>query len=365
MAVPPYECLGPDRRAAFDAFVAGAERPDFLQLWAWGELKETTGWRAHRLLVPGPRGEPWAACLVLERRLPGVGSLLYAPRGPIVDWADRHRAETALRALVAFAGAHRAVALKVDPAVPKDDPVCGPLLAALGFRRADAGLAFEGVQPRFVMHLPLGGRDEASLLAGMHPKTRYNIRLAERKGVRVRLGGEDDVPAFYRLLQETAARDGFLVRDQAYFEALWRYLLAPGHGWLLLGEAGGELLAAAVVFRVGRTAWYLYGATSSRRRELMPMYAVQWQAIRRALADGCTLYDFRGVAGDLRPEHPLYGLYRFKRGFGATLVEYVGEWDLPLRPWRFLVLQRGLPVARRAAAWVRGRGRGRSASLVE
>jgi peptidoglycan pentaglycine glycine transferase (the first glycine) len=355
-----YELLAEDRREAFDRFVAGAFRPEFLQLWEWGELKATTGWRPHRLFVggDGEAGRPLAACSVLERRLPGLGPLLYAPRGPVVDWDDPVAVDAALQALVAFARRRRAVVLKVDPGIPRGHPTGTAALGRHGFRPVETGPGFEGVQPRFHMQLALAGRDEHALLAAMHPKTRYNIRLAARRGVTVREGGAEDIPAFYALLQETAARDRFSVRDLGYFQAMWRYCLAAGWGWLLLAYAEGALLAGAIVFRVGNTAWYLYGATATRGRERMPAYAVQWEAIRRSLAAGCALYDFRGVSGDLSEDNPLYGLYRFKRGFGAQLVELVGEWDRPLCPAAYLLARRGLPLARRALAALRRRSTG-------
>jgi lipid II:glycine glycyltransferase (peptidoglycan interpeptide bridge formation enzyme) len=190
----------------------------------------------------------------------------------------------------------------------------------------------------------------------MHHKTRYNIRVAERRGVRVRLGTAADLSTFYTLLQETARRDGFLVRGQEYFRGMWRHCLDAGLGWMLLAEADGDCLAGAIVFQVGEMAWYLYGASTSRRRDLMPAYAVQWDAILRSLQAGCRIYDFRGVSGDLDPENPLYGLFRFKRGFGAELVELVGEWDRPYRPAAYWAAERALRVARRAMARLRRRG---------
>jgi peptidoglycan pentaglycine glycine transferase (the first glycine) len=326
-------------------------------------LEAETGWRPHRLLVslPGHAG-PVAACSVLERRLPGLGPLLYAPRGPVADWDDPEAADAALRAVVAFARRRRAVALKCDPGLPREHPVCAAALRRHGFRRLASGLSFEGVQPIFHMQLPLAGRSEEELLAGMHPKTRYNIRLAARRAVTVRQGAAADVPAFYAALRETAARDRFTVRGLPYFEAMWRHCLAPGGGWLLLAHVGGNLLAGAIVFRVGRFAWYLYGATTTRGREHMPAYAVQWEAIRRSRAAGCEVYDFRGVSGDLSEDNPLYGLYRFKRGFGARLVELVGEWDRPLRPAAYLLARHGLPLARHALARLR---RGRAPAAAE
>lgn len=342
-------------RARFATVIANADRPDFLQTWEWGELKRETGWVPHRLLVPGPDGAPVGAASVLERRLPGLGPLHYVPRGPIVDWADADAVTRTLRAIADLGRQRRAVACKLDPGVPVSHPSCGAQLAAHGWRQHASGPNFEGVQPRFHMQLPLAGRTADDLLAGMHPKTRYNIRLAERRGVRVRPGTAADLAVFYALLQETAHRDGFLVRSLGYFQGMWRHCLEPGLGWLLLAEADGQCLAGAIVFCVGRMAWYLYGASSSQQRELMPAYAVQWDAILRALQAGCHTYDFRGVSGDLDPDNPLHGLFRFKRGFGAQLVELVGEWDRPYRPTAYWAAERALPVARRALARLRRR----------
>ncbi len=353
-----YEILGEAGRPAFDGAVAAAARPDFLQSWAWGELKSRTGWVPHRLRVTGAHGAG-SVCSLLERRLPGLGPLLYAPRGPIVDWDDGVAVDAALEAVVGFARQRRAVALKLDPAVAEAHPACAAALRRHGLRLLESGPAFEGVQPRFVMHLPLTGRDEAGVLAGMQPKTRYNIRLAERRGVVVRSGTAADMAAFYALLTETARRDGFLVRGPAYFDAMWETCLAAGLGWLLLAEAEGELLAGAIVFRMGDCAWYLYGASANRQRDRMPAYAVQWEAIRRALAAGCRWYDLRGVSGDLSPQAPLHGLYRFKKGFGAELVSYVGEWDRPLRPAAYLLARHGVPWLRHTLAAARLRAGGR------
>ncbi len=345
-------------RESFSAFVAAARTPEFLQTWEWGELKRETGWIPHRLLVPGADGAPVGAASVLERRVPGLGPLHYVPRGPIVDWHDPSAVKATLKAIADLGRARRAVVCKLDPGIPKDDPACAQHLAGHGFIARSAGPNFEGVQPRFHMQLSLAGRQAEALLAGMHPKTRYNIRLAERRGVRVRAGGAGDLDTFYALLLETACRDRFLVRGPEYFRAMWRHCLEPGLGWLLLAEADGECLAGAIVFRVGAMAWYLYGASSSRHRDLMPAYAVQWDGIQRTLRDGCRIYDFRGVSGDLDPDNPLYGLFRFKSGFGAELVELTGEWDRPYRPAAYWAVERVLPVARSTLARLRRRGTG-------
>jgi peptidoglycan pentaglycine glycine transferase (the first glycine) len=270
-----------------------------------------------------------------------------------VDWEDAPAVEAIFARLRRLARERRAVALKLDPGVPLGRPAGDRALAALGrqgFRRLDAGPGFEGVQPRFVMRLSLAGRGLDEILAAMAPKTRYNVRLSERRGVRVRSGGRDDLPAFYRLLVETARRDRFVVRTFDYFARLWETCVEPGLARLWLGERDGELLAGAVAFLVGSAAWYLYGASASRQRDAMASHAVQWRMIRWAHESGCAVYDFRGVSGDLRPDNPLHGLYRFKKGFGGELVEWVGEWDRPCRPLPYWMARRVLPVARRVLA---------------
>lgn len=348
------ELVSADEAVAFDGFVARAKRPEVLQSWGWGDLKAMTGWVPHRLFVRD-RGNVVGACSLLERRIPGIGVLCYVPRGPVLDWDDAEAVARTLEGLRAFARERRAIALKCDPPVPAHHRAVSQLLEH-GFQRLETGPSFEGVQPLHVMHLSLAGKGESDLLAGMAPKTRYNIRLASRRGVRVREGTVADLPVFYALLTETARRDGFLVRSLPYFEAMWRTVLARGLGYLLMAEAGGEDLAAAIILQMGNTAWYLYGASSNHQRNRMAPYLVQWEAISRSLRSGCTLYDFRGVSGDLSPNNPLYGLYRFKQGFGAELVEYVGEWDLALRPISYWVMRRGLPRARRWMARARRRG---------
>jgi lipid II:glycine glycyltransferase (peptidoglycan interpeptide bridge formation enzyme) len=195
--------------------------------------------------------------------------------------------------------------------------------------------------------------DPPALLAAMKPKTRYNIGLAGRKGVRVRDGAAGDLPAFYTLYAETSRRDGFLIRDYPYYRSAWQRFLDAGLGRLLLAEADGQLLAGLFLFHFGRRAWYMYGASSSAGRELMPNHLLQWEAIQRARALGCTAYDLWGAPDVLNESDPMWGVYRFKAGFGAALVRHIGAWDFaPLSPlyWLYTVaIPRYLALLRRGA----------------
>jgi peptidoglycan pentaglycine glycine transferase (the first glycine) len=322
----------PADRADWDALVAAAPGGHILQSWAWGELKAGFGWRAGRVAVGS------ACAQVLYRPLPaGLGSLAYVPRGPLVDFGDEAACRALLDAIRSQARAQRAFCLKIEPG-GEDDPALAGQLRALGFRPS-----LQAIQPRRTLLVDLDAEPE-ELLARMKQKTRYNVRLAARRGVTVRPGGEVDLPAFYRLMEVTARRDGFGIHSRAYYEATHRLFMPEGRGRLLLAETGGQLLAGLIVLGFGRSACYLVGASSDERRNLMPTYLLQWEAMLWAREQGYPAYDLWGVpdeeegtleAGFKSRSDGLWGVYRFKRGFGGRLVRTAGAWDLVYSPLRY------------------------------
>lgn len=334
-------CGEPDR-ARFDAAVARSPRADVLQSWAWGELKRSSGWVPLRLIVEDDGGVPRAACSVLRRRLaPSVPPILYAPRGPV--WSD----DAALAALVAEIRrrASGAFVLKCDPPVEAGDEEAAALARA-GFRPVGGG-SFGGVQPVAVMVLDLSPGPER-VFEGFKSKWRYNVRLAERRGVKVREGTRDDLAAFYGILVSTARRDGFTVRARTYFERMWDLLAPDGMLRLFVAELEGAPVAAILCMAMGERVIYNYGGFAYEHREAMPNHLIHWSAIRWAADAGYRVYDFRGVSPvrDGRPvEEALAGLNRFKEGFGARYVEYAGELDLPLRPAWYAAWRAGAPAA--------------------
>lgn len=351
--------IGPSERIRFDEFCARGPKSHILQSYEWGEVKRYTGWEPIRLVLED-EGEIVAAMTVLKRRIPVLGrAIFYAPRGPIADLSDRRVMGELITGVRRLARQHSAIFLKIDPDVEVGDAAAVATLRELGFRSNERGANFEGVQPKFVMRLALD-KSLDDLLADMHHKWRYNIRLAERKGVTVRVGTKADLRPWYRVLLETAVRDRFLVRSYEYFERIWEQLVERGYARLFLAEYDGQLIAGTLAFLFGDKCWYIYGASSNAHRNVMPNYLLQWEMIKWAKASGCSLYDFRGVSGDLNPDNPLYGLYRFKQGFGARLVEFIGEYDLvfdPLADWLWRV---GEPVYRSLRARLRGLRRGRT-----
>lgn len=337
---------------------------DLLQSYEWGELKRRTGWRPIRFIVRDDDGTPRAAGTALEKRLPYVKrSFLYAPRGPAMVYDDTAVLKRVVDVLRELALERRAAFVKIDPDVPKPRPDLTAAFGRLGFVPARFRRHWGGIQPVAVCRLPID-TDEDTILAGFRPKTRYNIRLANRKGVTVRLGGRDDLPAFHRIWQETAARQNFSVRGLDHLYQLWDLIIEPGHGALLLAEYDGQTLASVIVTSFGDKAWYLYGGTSNVHRERMPMYLLQWEAIRWAKARGCTLYDFLGVSCHMDPQDPMYGLYRFKRGFNPEYTEFIGEFDLPLDRRFYAVWNRLEPAYLRTMSRV-GRARRAAGRALE
>lgn len=326
----------PGEQEAWDRLVSSAPGGHLLQSWAWGELKARFGWSVQRIAV----GE--ACAQVLYRPIPGgLGTIAYVPKGPLVNYDDPGSVEALIDAIHPFARERRAICLKIEPDV-EDDPLLSSRLQALGFRPSP-----QPIQPRRTILVDLGPEPE-QILANMKPKTRYNVRLAARKNVKVRPGHEVDLPVFYRLMETTAQRDGFGIHTEAYYHMAHQLFVPPGRACLLLAEYEGQLLAGLVAFALetdhGGTACYMYGASSDQYRNLMPTYLLQWEAMLWARDKGCRTYDLWGVpdrdeqvleAEFAQRSDGLWGVYRFKRGFGGRLVRTTGAWDLVYAPLRY------------------------------
>lgn len=340
MAFKILDEVAPD---VWNRFIADSPGGHILQSYEWGELKRRTGWNVVRVLLEH-EGHPQAAASILERQVPFLHrSIAYCPRGPALDWSDEQIVDQALAAVVTLARQRRNIAVTIDPAVP--DGARGPLelLGRHGFTCSSMADGFGGIQPRCVMRLDITP-DLDDILARFKSKWRYNVRLAVRKGVQVQEGrGIPDMDRFYDLLLETARRDGFVVRAREYFHWLHELFIERGLGYLLLAEHEGETLAGVIVLTMGRQAWYLYGASSNQKRNLMPNHLLQWEAIKHAKHHNCTVYDFRGVNQEADPAAggKLSGLNRFKAGFGAQFVRYIGQYDLVNAPLAYRVYHLG------------------------
>jgi lipid II:glycine glycyltransferase (peptidoglycan interpeptide bridge formation enzyme) len=328
------------------------EAGSFLQSGFWGSFKARFGWNARPFMLNWEGG--FKPLLLIRRRLLSGFSFAYVPWGPELPEDFSVLGEEARLCALAELAAALPRFLPRDTAFIRFDPPWysqgaepSPLIGK-PFTRAGAD-----VQPPDTVLLDLRPSPE-SILAAMKPKWRYNVGLAARKEVKVRRsdssgeGFNGDIGTFYRLLRETASRDGIAVHGIEYYRSFFSHAREYGaalssgpkpEARLYLAEYRGETLAAIVTLFRGREGVYLYGASSNTHRNLMASYALQWKAIGDAKAAGCTEYDLFGIppAGD-ESHHPMAGLYRFKTGFigggeaGGRIIHRPGSWDYVYRP---------------------------------
>lgn len=321
----------------WNARVLGLPHPHFLQSYQWGEIKRAHGWRPQRLVWEGG-----AAGVLLRQR--GPFRVAYAPRGPLADWDDPQAWEEALERLETLGRGSGALFLKIDPDLPAGHP------AEDALRRRRWRPSAEQVQFRNTLLVDLAPAEE-ELLAGMKPKTRYNLRLAMRRGVEVRSGEGEDLRVFYRMYRETAARQGFPIRPWEYYRTVWQTFLEAGMAALFVAWREGQPLAGLFAVAFGPRSYYFHGASREEGREHMPSHLLQWEAMRWSRARGCAVYDLWGAPDELSERDPMWGVYRFKEGFGGRLFRGTGAWDLALRPaaaWLYRqVVPRLLALSRR------------------
>jgi lipid II:glycine glycyltransferase (peptidoglycan interpeptide bridge formation enzyme) len=177
----------------------------------------------------------------------------------------------------------------------------------------------------------------------MKQKTRYNIRLAGRKGLTVRFGNQEDFTPLFKLYAETSIRDGFVIRDRGYYHRTWKIFFEAGLLDILVAEVERQPVAGLFLFRFGQTAYYMHGMSSSAHREKMASHLLQWEAIRRAKSLGCTRYDLWGAPDRFTEEDALWGVYRFKEGLGGKVIRSIGAWDFPVKPWLYKLYTQTLP----------------------
>jgi len=339
-----FEEVDETRRAEYNDVVSGQVYSHVFQAYEWGEIKGWSGWKPRRFIVEKD-GRAAGAFQLLQRQLPRLNrSIFYVPCGPAADLSDPDFVKAFAAKLRELAKTGKAIFVKIDPPVPDETADVKQALAGAGFKTAfeEAG-GFEGIQPRCVMHLDLSGTVD-DILARMTEKWRYNIRLAARKGVTVREGGVGDISAFYEILRVTGKRDGFLIRSEGYFKKMYEAFAPLDMIRLYIADYAGKPISATIALAFGDKCWYVYGASGNENRNVMPNHALQWAMIQWAKERGCPTYDFRGVPCDLSPEHPLHGLVRFKTGFGAYPVKYVGEYEIVFRPFFAFLHKRGMPV---------------------
>lgn len=324
---------------AWDNFTQQHPYGNLLQSSAWGSLKTHFGWEQRRIAVADTHGILAGAQILLKRRM-GV-SVAYVPRGPLFS-GDSTADQLLLSTLDRQARNQRAVFLRIEPNMLESDPGAAQLHSDLllrGFQTADP------IQPRSTIHLDLTPTPDR-LLAAMSKGHRADIRRAEREHVQIRVGADDaDLDAFYQVMEATSARAHFAIHSRNYYHTAWSLLRNSGHAQLLLAEYEGAVVAAFLIFKWAGSGLYLYSCATSAGLKSGANHALQWHALQWARQGQCQRYDFWGIPDALgqaaaAPNEPerllleqqaqsdeLFGVFRFKKGFGGQVVRYLPAYD--------------------------------------
>lgn len=378
--------------------------PHFLQTYEWGQVKARYGWEPlyavwtkDKFSVISDQStnnlslitdDCIAAALILRRRILQNNfaarlSILYSPKGPLLDWTNESLRKRVLDDLQSFAKKQGAIFLKCDPdvvlgrGVPQsaDDVVDNNGQAVTSeLKRRGWGYSSDQIQFKNTVVIDLNPTDD-ELLARMKQKTRYNIRLAEKKGVSLRVGKLEDLGMLYKMYAETSVRDGFVIRDDAYYKTVWETFMRLKVSKLessqvstcqpsnhptcepIIAEVNSEPVAAIFVFYFAGRAYYVYGMSRDVHREKMPTYLLQWEAMKRAKARGCAAYDLWGAPEVFDESDSMWGVYRFKEGLGGKVVRTLGAWDFAPNPFWYRMYSDVMP---RVLDVMRSRGRSKT-----
>jgi len=365
----------------WNSIVSKLPNPHFLQTYEWGQVKARYGWNPLYAVwtsggkfsifsdsdnySPGP-DHLLAAALILKRQVLKKGfarrlSILYSPKGPLLDWSDEPLRNRVLNDLQSYAKNQGAIFLKIDPDVVLGTSVPGGE-AKVNDQRGQTvmselkrwGWQYSSDQIQFKNTVLIDlTPPEDEMLARMKQKTRYNIRLAEKKSVALRIGMREDFSMLYRMYAETSVRDGFVIRDEGYYRTVWETFMQENRGISeagnlpacepIIAEVDGEPVAAIFVFYFARGAYYVYGMSRNAHREKMPTYLLQWEAMKRARAKSCTIYDLWGAPEVFDESDSMSGVYRFKEGLGGQVIRTLGAWDFAPSPFWYKIYSEIIP----------------------
>ena len=318
-----------EEKEKWDDFVKVSPNSSLLQSWFWGEFQKSLKKKIWKLAV---KNKEWLAlALLIKHKLPFNKSYLYCPRGPLVKSLKLRIENLKLlfKKIEEIAQRENSIFLRIDPAVQINQ---WTNLEKFGFLKAK-----KEIQPKDTLILDIT-KSENELLSQMHYKTRYNLRLAERKGVKIRKTTNlKEIDVFWNLLCETTKREKFKSHPKEYYKKQLEVLGKEGLIRLFLAQYKNKVIAASLVSFFGKRATYLHGASLYQYRKVMAPHLLQWKAILEAKKQNCQFYDFWGIAPLGREDHPWSGITRFKKGFGGKEVHYLGAWDLVYQPFWYRI----------------------------
>lgn len=324
----------------YKSFVGSSQYGRLTQAFEWGYVKNN--WE-NEIVYLEEDGKITASMLILIQKLPiKPYTLMYAPRGPVCDIYDIETVKKLVKEAEEVAKKYKACALKFDPPFRYDEKII-EMYKKEGFKCIGRVKDPDRViQPAFDAILNVDGKKEEELLKSFAEKTRYNIRLSERKNVNVYYSrNEEDLKIFYDLYEITCKRDKIGCRSYDYFKRMLNSYDAD-HLRIYVSTHENDKLSAAIAINYGPEMFYLYGASSNEKRNLMPNYLMQWNMIKWALEKKCKIYNFGGIV-HMNKEN---GLYKFKTGFCREegIFEYVGEIDYVYNKFIYFLYSQVLPV---------------------
>ena len=311
----------------YSDFLEKHERCNFQQSLEWAKVKQS--WKREVILAEDTNGKINGSLMVLVRKIPFFGNIMYSARGPVCDIHNIEILRQITEGAKELAKKYNAIVLRIEPDIKSDDTDFRNIMLELGYSIKDDAKNFrDEIQPRYVFRLDTKNKTEDEIFKNFHQKTRYNVRLATKKGVTVKEGTREDLKDFHKIMVTTGIRDGFITRPLEYFEKMYD-CLGPEHMKILMAYYDGKPISGVIPIMYGNKTWYLYGASSNEHRNLMPNYLLQWEMIKIAISRKSDIYDLRGVPGIADDSN---GLYRFKKGFGAEYTEFIGEVYIPFKP---------------------------------
>ncbi|MBR0113230.1 MAG: peptidoglycan bridge formation glycyltransferase FemA/FemB family protein [Clostridia bacterium] len=319
------EIIGINNAAEFDEFTANHKSGHFMQTSLWGKVKDDWGWFG--VICRDGSGNITGTLAVLLRKISALPyHMMYAPRGPVCDLHDKETFNALIDAAKKEGEKYKAYELKIDKDAPASDEEYKKIAFDAGFAPVPHADGLDGFQCCLVNRINIDGRSEDEVFASFHSKHRYNVRVAKKHNVEIKICGSEKKDEFYTIMKETCERDKFAVRPAAYFGKILDTFGDKARLYMAYYE--GEPVAGALSVLWGNKVWYFYGASLSSHRNVMPNHLLQWEMIRWAIESGCDIYDFRG----LKALDDSDGLYRFKKGFGGDFIEFAGEMNLIIKP---------------------------------
>lgn len=301
----------------WDNFLKSQSYSQFLQSWQWADFIKSRNQEIYRYLLE-ENGEIIGVCFFYKENLPFGFKYFYCPRGPVFSYYTLNAMIQFINEIKKIAQEEKVDFIKIEPALKNDD------FKKIGFQKSEKEL-----QPAETLIIDIT-KNEEDLLKQMHEKTRYNIRLAQKKNIKIQLTKEDGLENFYSLMQKTAQRDKIRIHSKDYYQKL----IKNSDAQIIEAVYEDKTIASNIIYFFGNTAYYLHGASDYEYRPLMAPFLLQWQTILEAKKQGCTLYDFWGAS---LKRKGWAGITRFKQGFcpNCELIEFVGPWDLPVSKIRY------------------------------